>query len=268
MKNFHFSFLLLICFYINNIEAVVAISLGGCCTIASVLRETGLRRAAYPFDWMFSTFDAVYKSIEDDFRLFLDPATLKVADDRRIVLNAYGIQFVHDFPTIHHPAALNDSETHEWAEIRADWRNFIEPIREKYQRRIERLRAALSGSDHVFLIRYGISKSERDQVIMLRDLLIKRYPNSNFTIVAVGGNQEQGENWGLEKIKNFYVVYGGPDFWPAWRKIFDLLGINQITSRNLFGCGEEDDWVYDETCGASELFMNRITLMDNYLSNS
>lgn len=249
MKNLNFILSLLMCFYITNIKAVIVISLGGDCTVATVLREMGLRRIAYPFDWMFSSFDAVYKSIEDDFRLFLDPATLKVADDKRIVINAYGIKFVHDFPTINHSAALSDSETHGWAEIRKDWRNFIAPIREKYQRRIERFKAALNGFDHVFLIRYTVTRADIDKIVEFKNMLITRYPNLKFTIVAVGGSPGEDQEWGVEKVKNFYVAYDSPDFWPAWKRIFDSLGINQSTSRSMLDDNEEDDdWFCCGSC--------------------
>lgn len=250
MRTFNVITLFLICLYINTIKAIVVISLGGDCTVASILRDTGIRKAAYPFDWMLAHFISVYRSVEDDFQKFLDEATLKIADDdKRIIVNAYGISFVHDFPTVHHSAALTDTETHEWNEIRSDWRNFIVPIREKYQRRIERFKSALSGSEHVFLIRYGVGESEKDLIIQFRDLLIKRYPNLNFTFVAVGGAPELGKSWDIEKIKNFYVIYGGPHFLSNWRNIFDSLGINSANSRSCYSQDdEEDDLVCDGTC--------------------
>ena len=250
MKSLRFILLFLICFYSNSIEAVVVISIGGDCTIASVLREMGLRRAAYPFDWMFSIdFNSVLKSVEDDFQKFLDPDTLKVGKDKRVIENIYGINFVHDFPTIHHSAAVSDSETHEWAEIRSDWRNFIVPIREKYQRRIERFKAALSGSDHVFLIRYPTLAIDKDSLIKFCDLLTKHYPSLSFTILAVSSISSDIVDWRLEKIKNFHVVYNSPDFWAIWRNIFDSLGINSVSSRSHYAQDdEEDDWVCHGAC--------------------
>ena len=246
----HFIFLFLICFYINNIEAVVVISFGGCCTVATVLRELGLRKSAYPFDWMLSIeFNGVYEAIKDDFQKFLDPATLKISNAKRTVENKYGCEFVHDFPTIYHSAALTDADTHEWNEIRADWRDFIEPIHQKYARRIERLKNALSGSDHVVLIRYSTLATDRDTFIKLRNLLIERYPNLSFTILAVCSVPEQFVEWNLERIKNFSVPYATSEFWPGWKRIFNLLGINQNTVRYVEEeYDDKDDCICNEAC--------------------
>jgi len=230
--------------YQFDVKGVYLISLGGDCTVATVLRSLGLRTAAYPFDWMFSHYDPLYKALADDFNHFLDPNSLKIGDDPRIIVDAYGLLFVHDFPTIYHPAALTESETHGWAQVRDDWREFIQPIREKYQRRIERFRSVLSGSEQVFLIRYSLPN--RDEAIRLRDLIINRYPYLNFTLVAVSGSAADNTEWGLEKIRNFFVVYGSPDFLVRWQNIFAELGIDPHAVKQGFDC--EDD---DEGCNGS-----------------
>ena len=49
------------------------ISLGSNCYTAWLIAALGLRRASYPFDWIFSTPDMVIDMIEDRFVHFLDP---------------------------------------------------------------------------------------------------------------------------------------------------------------------------------------------------
>jgi hypothetical protein len=215
-------------------NALIVISIGGDCTLASVLRTLNLRTQAFPFDWMFSSFSAVYSAFEDNFSHFLDPASLRVSDDKKMIIDHYGLLFVHDFPTIHHPAAINEDDAHDWAEIRSDWRASIPAIRAKYGRRIARVQAALKSTDTVYFLRYGILKKD---ALKLRDLFIDRYPKLNFTIIAVNNVQgalEKIEIWNLEKIKNFYIQEnGGPLFWSSWKQIFSTLQINQGTLKNI-----------------------------------
>lgn len=52
---------------------VTIISLGGHCATAGFLKETGLRQAAYPFDWLFSSLEMVDHCLSDDFATFLNP---------------------------------------------------------------------------------------------------------------------------------------------------------------------------------------------------
>jgi len=207
--------------------------LGNSCTVASVLRAIDLRKSAYPFDWMFSkNFEAIYNAIKDDFKLFLNPHTLKIGADPRIIIDHYGFEFVHDFPTIHNEANTNDkTELHEWNAIRHDWKELIEPIREKYKKRINRLRKVLNGPDRVLLIRYTMQQTE---AVKLRDLVLNLYPNLNFTIVVISENILDSTDWNLEKIRNFFVSYNNPDFYNAWRKIFiEELNVNPNSVRQI-----------------------------------
>lgn len=244
MKSFHFLFVIL--FSTITIKATELISLGGRCTPAGMMRNLGLRKNAYPFDWMFSKFDALYKTIDDNFEKFLDPATLQVAQDNRIVINSYGLEFVHDFPTIYSSASLNDSETHGWATIRDDWRQFIQPIGEKYNRRIERFKQILTSQEQIFLIRYGLNKNE---AIKLRDLLKLRYPSAQFTLIAVNGSNDTETDWGFSDIKNFNIIPSGEAFFFGWKRIYKSLGINlNIRRQPIF------DTLYDSdecTCDGS-----------------
>lgn len=68
LKKIFYLFILLI--HQPYINGAKLISLGGSCTVASILREFNLRHEAYPFDWMFSSYNAVYQAIKDDFRYF------------------------------------------------------------------------------------------------------------------------------------------------------------------------------------------------------
>ena len=48
------------------------ISLGQNCNTAWYLKSAGLKKASYPFDWIFSSFSIVLDCIKDNFQKFLD----------------------------------------------------------------------------------------------------------------------------------------------------------------------------------------------------
>lgn len=179
------------------INAVTLISLGKNCNIAHNLRAIGLRDAAYPFDWMISDFDAICAAFEDDFQKFLDPASLKEGEDPREIIDYYGLRYRHDFPRNGYEVTLNETETLLFGSIREDWRDFIDAVREKYQRRINRLKKVLKGTDYVYLIRYQITK---DEALQLRNIIASQYPELQFTFIAV--NDAIEHDWGLDEIKN------------------------------------------------------------------
>lgn len=57
-----------------------ALSIGTSCYPAWLLKELGLRRASYPFDWIFSHPAMVADMLEDRFARFLDPAEHALAE--------------------------------------------------------------------------------------------------------------------------------------------------------------------------------------------
>ena len=156
----------------KKIKSAIVISFGQSCTVAGAMRDCGIRREAYPFDWVVSPFDAIYKAINDDFIHFLQEDSLTVRSDNWGILDYYGFQFVHDFPSI----LPNDEQANLIGEnhvtggtLRDDWKNFIHPVQTKYQRRIERLKKILSGTDKVYIIRHH--DTTKEQAVRIRDLL-------------------------------------------------------------------------------------------------
>jgi hypothetical protein len=49
------------------------ISLGTVCYASWMIKQLGLKRRSYPFDWIFSSPAMVLDILQDDFRCFLDP---------------------------------------------------------------------------------------------------------------------------------------------------------------------------------------------------
>ncbi|MCX7515315.1 DUF1796 family putative cysteine peptidase [Frateuria hangzhouensis] len=55
-----------------KLGAQTTISLGQNCSAAWYIKQTGLKEASYPFDWIFSSADIVLDAIDSDFCHFLD----------------------------------------------------------------------------------------------------------------------------------------------------------------------------------------------------
>ena len=47
-------------------------SLGPFCHSSQILKQNGLKKCSYPFDWIFSSCDNIIHCLEDDFKIFLD----------------------------------------------------------------------------------------------------------------------------------------------------------------------------------------------------
>jgi hypothetical protein len=211
----------------TSIQGLTVISFGARCAPASNLRIYGVRMAAYPFDWMVSNFDSLYQALQDDFAHFLEAKYLVFYPEKNAVLDYYKFEFLHDFPSYQNQVLIADVDNHHvlGGKIRDDWKDFILVVQEKYFRRIERLRAVFEGNDKVYIIRHlGMNK---DQSEKLRDLLIKKYPNLDFTLIVGSNNENMKIDWGLSHVKNYYINPSKLDY-HEWAKIFNDLGIKPI----------------------------------------
>jgi len=96
---------------INGMPARHIISLGTHCLTSSLLRNFGLRRYSLPFDWTFSSPQAMLHCFRDNLQTFLDPAhyrtvtrkreTTDAGADHVFYLKKYGIieMFAHRDPS-------------------------------------------------------------------------------------------------------------------------------------------------------------------------
>ena len=138
------------------------------------------------YDW--KVFIKFWKII---LRIFFEPQSLKIRSDHKAIIDFYGVEFMHDLPTI------QDDE------LRSDWPNFILKASEKYSRRIDRFHTTVTSSEKIYFIRhYGIDKSS---AIQLRDFIYKKYPWLDFTLVVVNPFAQSKQDWQLERIRNFYL---------------------------------------------------------------
>lgn len=161
-----------------NADEPIIISLGARCGTASTLAILKIRTSAYPFDWLVSPFDSLCAALEDNFAHFLSnchPETEGIVD-------FYGFHFNHDFPKD------------------APYKEALPSVKQKYQRRIARFRNACLGPNKVIFIR--AEEISQNEAIILRDLLMRKYPLLDFTLLAINENESFERPWNLYKIKN------------------------------------------------------------------
>lgn len=126
------------------------IPIGSNCKISHYLRRCKLRHNAYPFDWNCTSLKMIYDVFSNDFENFLDDIFIGTEinrlyfgddDDKLIISNEkifpiickkYNILFPHDFNKI-------DA-------------NYINQIKNKYKRRIERFRNIINSDKIIYLV--------------------------------------------------------------------------------------------------------------------
>ena len=98
------------------------ISLGHYCGVASSMIKYGLRSWSGPFDWYFSNFEGVLRTIENNFSDFFNFENLQVSatDKTKFKDTKYGFFMVHD--------------------VKKDFYREFPEIKEKYLKRSERFR--------------------------------------------------------------------------------------------------------------------------------
>ena len=168
------------------------ISLGAHCLPAGLLRDSGLRKAAFPFDWILSLDnEGVARALEDDFLYFLDDGYL--IPDSLLVRNANGANLVHSM--------YHFEFVHEGMFLGADIRPNLESLRNRYHRRIERFKKLSDYSGTVIFLRMSyraamidINRSFKNKEVMdipdedalrLYHALKYRFPNLRMKLVIL-----------------------------------------------------------------------------------
>lgn len=167
-----------------------AVSLGYGCQVAIRLEHNGFRTLAYPFDWVHTPVDSLLKFIANKGANFLDadkiastgaypgdPSRLQVID------LVYGITSYHDFLTTPY------------------FGNYLE-VKAKYDRRVQRFFELLESNQKILFVR---QKATRAEIEYLDEVLRSSYPRLSYTILALHDTEEYCYNWGLERVRNFYI---------------------------------------------------------------
>lgn len=133
------------------------ISLGWYCGVAASMSKYGLRSFSGPFDWYFSDFDSIIKTLDNDFIDFLMRENQEIEPDGKTFHDKkYGFIFNH--------------------ELSRDFEEEYEDVYSKYSRRIDLFRTKIAAGKVCFLravktqdeIKYITSNSEYINTVIKR----------------------------------------------------------------------------------------------------
>jgi hypothetical protein len=167
------------------------ITLGQDCSAATALRTLSMRNYALPFDWIRSNPEILSEVILNNFKGFHE--SLKLSENKNYVIDSYGLEFPHDYPTVKQPVLnMNDEDIFEHRIIDT-WEEYIPSIQEKYKRRIERFHSIMNSEEPVLALFAG----QVDHVNLFKNAFKIRYNKTNvyYTVLSEECiSDEQGKN--------------------------------------------------------------------------
>jgi hypothetical protein len=169
-----------------SLDDICYISIGSECSSAAALRNLQLRNFALPFDWVVTSPIAFTKCIMDDFHLF--HKQLQKYNQSRII-DAYGILYPHDYPTVE-ARVPNPDGTYTEKPLAADWANYSGPVVEKYERRITRFLNLMNGPQPLVILYRGSVSN----VCLFKSVFTKKYNKTNIVFVVATNEQTDESN--------------------------------------------------------------------------
>lgn len=205
-------------------SAYKIIPIGAHCSAAAALKNLNLRTTSLPFDWVVSPFESLFHAFNNDFAHFLEKSTLKIREDKQAVVDYYGLQFPHDFP-------VQSTRIVGQGNLVPNYMDFYNEIYAKYARRIERMYSYLRGNEKVYFVRHYAM--EKHHAILFRNLIAKKFPQLDFTLIVVSGiGSDHHIPWREHRIENFFL--DDRTIWNdlvGWEKIYKQLGLPAIHNK-------------------------------------
>lgn len=165
-----------------------AFSMGFGCGCSKALRQAGLQYVSLPMDWIgVKSALAAARIVASDFAGWLDRPSLRLIDVRRDdehVQRTYlnektGVVFTHDFP------------------YELDFDTAFAAAKQKYDRRIARLQAAVGASRRVLAVHVEhpvhAERATDADLVRARDLLAARFPDCRIDLLYFY-NRDGGED--------------------------------------------------------------------------
>jgi hypothetical protein len=148
------------------------------CAPATGLRNLKIREFALPFDWVRSTPESLARAVEDEFKGFHE--SLQLSECKKYVIDSYGIQFPHDYPTEKEAVPSHDENIREDILV-DDWKDSIPINKEKYARRIERFLSLMKSDQQIILV----TTCRLKDISGILDLLFRKYAKTDILCVVL-----------------------------------------------------------------------------------
>lgn len=151
------------------------IPMGYDCSPAAALINLGLRKMSLPFDWTQSTPELLIACIEDDFANF--HRNLQLIHNGQRVMDGYGIQFPHEYPTVDNKI-VGVYNNYPENRIVDNYSDYTDDVLIKYARRINRLRDFLKSDAPIIIL----MRSSYGSACLMKNYIDKKY-NKNVIII-------------------------------------------------------------------------------------
>lgn len=191
------------------------ITLGCECSPAAALKDLELRKFALPFDWVQTNIHTLIHGITDQLSKY--HCDLHLNHNKQRVIDSYGFEFPHDYPTQKNDVGIDVSGEQLWTEttIVDHWMDFYESVKDKYDRRIQRFNEMMQDTiPIVVLCRYNTH-----DVLALQQFLESHYKRNDLYFV-----NSCSQSFQTEKIINVYTEQNG--VWnetSLWRTALDVI---------------------------------------------
>jgi len=141
--------------YIKKNEVLVPI--GSSCSVASYLRQLGLRKEAFPFDWNVTPIEDAIELINNNFKYFLNEKSLIYLEPtKRLLFKENGIDFESSNDIIT-PVYCTNTNTLFVHDFSVNGKADLKEVKKKYHRRIKRLNKLLNNTNIKIIFIYDDS---------------------------------------------------------------------------------------------------------------
>jgi hypothetical protein len=163
------------------------VGLGSGCDTGLTLRDCGFRKAAFPFDWIVNgDHQKLLLLLEEDFKFFTDPARFEKLSSQGIEDHPNSLRNRYYDITFYHEGSV----LYDWSD-EEKYREQLQRLQVKYERRIQRFRQLRDYPGRVFFIR-NFTTSQPDRLSQhtqmareLREALECYFPSLDFVLVIV-----------------------------------------------------------------------------------
>jgi len=201
------------------------ITLGQDCGPAASLRILSMRKYALPFDWMRSNPQILSEVILNNFKGFHE--SLKLSENRQYVIDSYGLEFPHDYPTVSQPVLNMNVEDILEHRIIDTWEEHIPAVQEKYKRRIERFHSIMNSEEPVLALFSG----QVDHINLFKNAFKIRYNKTN-VYYAVLSEEIISEEQRQDLLENHNISLCEPE--EIIIDEYDNMYINKEAQANLW----------------------------------
>ena len=166
----------------------VYMPLGYDCSPTFALKELGLYKCSFPFDYVQSNHLIVKHCIEDEFQFFHQDVMLINGESHNgpRVIDHYGVQYPHDYPPVDDPslnnihAVSNDDAFFPEVVSFNTYKKYKDVVLEKYRRRIDRFYEALRDKRPIIIL---MRELFRDAMI-IKEYLEQKFNRNNIMFVV------------------------------------------------------------------------------------